>query len=81
MREHGKFRPGVTNTLEVHMDEALANAFNNSLNINAIGWANASISIALDVWMLGIPLLQIRRLKLHWKKKISVAMMFFVGTL
>ena len=31
MREHGKFRPGVpslTNTPEVHMDEALANAFN-----------------------------------------------------
>ncbi|CZR69469.1 related to integral membrane protein PTH11 [Phialocephala subalpina] len=50
------------------------------LNINAIGWANASISIALDVWMLGIPLLQIRSLKLHWKKKIGVAMMFFVGT-
>jgi hypothetical protein len=31
--------------------------------------------------MLGIPLWQIRSLKLHWKKKIGVAMMFFVGTL
>ncbi|KAH8900355.1 putative PTH11-type G-protein coupled receptor protein [Thozetella sp. PMI_491] len=50
------------------------------LNVNAIGWANACISIALDVWMLVIPLWQIRSLKLHWKKKVGVAMMFFVGT-
>ncbi|KAM0258924.1 hypothetical protein ACHAQJ_003580 [Trichoderma viride] len=50
------------------------------LNSNAIGWANASISIALDLWMLAIPLWQIRKLKLHWKKKIGVVMMFFVGT-
>ncbi|KAH8890583.1 putative PTH11-type G-protein coupled receptor protein [Thozetella sp. PMI_491] len=50
------------------------------LNINSIGWANAAISIALDVWMLAIPLWQIRNLKLHWKKKVGVAMMFFVGT-
>ena len=51
------------------------------LNVNAIGWANAAISIALDLWMLAIPLSQLPALKLHWKKKIGVAMMFFVGTL
>ena len=51
------------------------------LNVNSIGWANASISIALDFWMLAIPLWQLRSLRLHWKKKISVALMFVVGTL
>jgi hypothetical protein len=51
------------------------------LNINAIAWANAAISIALDFWMLAIPLAQLRGLNLHWKKKIGVALMFVVGTL
>jgi hypothetical protein len=51
------------------------------LDKNAIAWANAAISIALDVWMLAIPLAQINTLKLHWKKKIGVGMMFLVGTL
>ncbi|KAM0429752.1 hypothetical protein ACHAPT_006358 [Fusarium lateritium] len=49
-------------------------------NVNAIGWANASISIALDIWMLAIPMWYLRNLKLHWKKKIGVAAMFIVGT-
>lgn len=51
------------------------------LDINAIAWANAGISIALDFWMLAIPLAQLRTLKLHWKKKIGVGLMFGVGTL
>lgn len=51
------------------------------LNINAIPWANAAIGISLDLWMLAIPLWQLRDLNLHWKKKIGVAMMFCVGTL
>ncbi|SPJ88925.1 related to integral membrane protein PTH11 [Fusarium torulosum] len=50
------------------------------LNINAIGWANASISIVLDLWILAIPLWYLRSLNLHWKKKIGVAVMFLVGT-
>lgn len=50
------------------------------LNINAIGWANAAISIALDFWMLAIPLWQLRGLRMHWKKKLGVAVMFTVGT-
>ncbi|KAM0491691.1 hypothetical protein ACHAP8_010465 [Fusarium lateritium] len=49
-------------------------------NIASIGWANAAISIILDFWMLGIPMWYIRKLKLHWKKKIGVAAMFIVGT-
>jgi hypothetical protein len=50
------------------------------LDINAITASNAGISIALDLWILGIPLWQIWGLKMHWKKKASVALMFGVGT-
>ncbi|KAK4099846.1 hypothetical protein N658DRAFT_516969 [Parathielavia hyrcaniae] len=50
------------------------------LDSNAIAWANAAVSIALDFWMLGIPLAQLKTLNLHWKKKIGVALMFCVGT-
>jgi hypothetical protein len=50
-------------------------------NLNAIAWANASISIALDVWMLAIPLAEISTLNLHWKKKVGAGLMFCVGTL
>jgi hypothetical protein len=51
------------------------------VNINGLGWANAAISIVLDLWMLALPLSQVFTLKLAWKKKISVALMFCVGTL
>ncbi|KAH6651625.1 hypothetical protein BKA67DRAFT_692892 [Truncatella angustata] len=50
------------------------------IDISAVAWANAAVSIALDLFMLGIPLSQLRELKLHWKKKIGVALMFVVGT-
>lgn len=50
-------------------------------NINALAWANAGISIAVDFWMLAIPLSQIVRLNLATKKKVAVALMFGVGTL
>ncbi|KAF1959237.1 hypothetical protein CC80DRAFT_585579 [Byssothecium circinans] len=50
------------------------------LNINALAWSNAAISIALDIWMLALPLWQVFQLKMSQKKKISVALMFLVGT-
>lgn len=50
-------------------------------NLNALGWANAAISITLDLWMIGLPMSQLAHIKLHWKKKIGVALMFIVGTL
>lgn len=50
------------------------------VNISAVAWANAAVSIALDLFMLAVPLSQLRALKLHWKKKIGVALMFIVGT-
>jgi hypothetical protein len=50
------------------------------LDTNAIASSNAGISVALDFWILGIPLWQLSGLKLHWKKKIAVALMFCLGT-
>lgn len=51
------------------------------LDANSLGWANAITSIVLDIWMLAIPLFQLRSLQLHLKKKIGVAIMFSTGTL
>ncbi|KAM6513579.1 hypothetical protein FALCPG4_015970 [Fusarium falciforme] len=50
------------------------------MDINAILWSHASFSVALDLWMLAVPLWQLRSLQLHWKKKVGVAFMFGVGT-
>ncbi|KAJ4355498.1 uncharacterized protein N0V89_003514 [Didymosphaeria variabile] len=50
------------------------------VDINAITNTHAAISIALDIWILGIPMWQLRHLKLHWKKKVGVGLMFSVGT-
>ncbi|KND89041.1 hypothetical protein TOPH_06339 [Tolypocladium ophioglossoides CBS 100239] len=50
------------------------------LDINAIGWSNAAISIAVDSWMLAIPLWQLTSLRLDWRKKVGVAVMFCTGT-
>lgn len=49
------------------------------ININAAGWANSAISVASDLWLLAIPLSQIHKLKLHWKKKLGAALMFMTG--
>ncbi|KAH8646791.1 hypothetical protein BX600DRAFT_155816 [Xylariales sp. PMI_506] len=50
------------------------------LNIQAMTWSNASISIAVDIWMLCLPLLQIKSLQLNVKKKMGAAIMFVAGT-
>ncbi|KAH9909669.1 hypothetical protein F4778DRAFT_8858 [Xylariomycetidae sp. FL2044] len=49
-------------------------------DVSYIAWANAIVSILLDLWMLALPLSQLRELNLHWKKKVGVALMFCVGT-
>ena len=51
------------------------------LNVSGISWSNAIISIVVDLWMIAIPLWQLRTLKLGWKKKLSVGLMFSVGLL
>ncbi len=49
--------------------------------INLLGWIHGGVSVAIDVWMIGIPLFQIRKLELHWKKKVGAAIMFLTGAL
>jgi hypothetical protein len=51
------------------------------IDINALVWANAAVSIAVDLWMLGIPLSQLIHLKLSFSKKAGVVIMFCLGTL
>ncbi len=51
------------------------------VNINVLGWANAAISVAVDLWLIAIPLSQVPKLSLHWKKKMGVVIMFVMGTL
>lgn len=51
------------------------------VDVSALAWANSGVSIALDLWMIAIPLSQVRNLNLDWKKKTEVAFMFCVGLL
>ncbi|PMD36331.1 hypothetical protein L207DRAFT_602395 [Hyaloscypha variabilis F] len=51
------------------------------INGNGFTWANAAISIVLDGWMLALPISQLFKLQLHWKKKVGVGIMFVVGTI
>ncbi|KND87683.1 hypothetical protein TOPH_07651 [Tolypocladium ophioglossoides CBS 100239] len=50
------------------------------INLNHFAWTNAALAVALDAWMIAIPLSRIRKLDLHWKKKIGVTVMFLTGT-
>ncbi|KAM3550434.1 hypothetical protein ARSEF4850_008348 [Beauveria asiatica] len=49
------------------------------ININAMGWSNATISVLIDILMIAIPLSQIPKLQLHWRKRIGVVIMFLTG--
>lgn len=50
-------------------------------DINGFAWIHAALGVALDFWMIAIPLSQVRKLELHWKKKIGAIIMFLTGTL
>jgi hypothetical protein len=51
------------------------------MDVNAIVWSHAAISIVIDVWMLALPVWQIRSLQMHWKRKLAIGLMFGTGTL
>lgn len=51
------------------------------VNIYASTWANAALGVAVDLWLLAIPLTQLKRLNLHWKKKVGATLMFIAGTM
>ena len=51
------------------------------LNTNMLGWVHGAVNISVDIWLIAIPLSQVHRLGLHWKKKIGVTIMFLTGAL
>ncbi|KAK1982405.1 hypothetical protein LZ30DRAFT_688447 [Colletotrichum cereale] len=51
------------------------------VDLNKMGIVHGSITIALDVWMLLLPLTQLYKLNLGMKKKLGVIDMFGVGIL
>ncbi|KAH7155938.1 hypothetical protein EDB81DRAFT_840170 [Dactylonectria macrodidyma] len=46
---------------------------------NVTVWTHAALGITIDIWMLAVPLSQLRSLNLDWKKKVGVGIMFCVG--
>lgn len=51
------------------------------LNLDHLAWGNAIISIALDFWMICIPLYMLQGSKMNWKLKLGAALLFLLGTL
>ncbi|KAL7934098.1 putative PTH11-type G-protein coupled receptor protein [Trichoderma chlorosporum] len=49
-------------------------------DLNRFAWANAGLGLLVDIWMIILPVVQIRKLNLHWKRKIGVIAMFMLGT-
>lgn len=51
------------------------------ISVNVLGWVNAIVCIALDIWILFLALSQLYHVRLRWNKKLQVAAMFSTGTL
>ncbi|KAG5912689.1 hypothetical protein E4U42_001988, partial [Claviceps africana] len=49
------------------------------IDIHLSGWANAVLGVLADVWLIALPLTQLQKLRLHWKKKVGAAVMFMTG--
>ncbi|KAJ0320865.1 hypothetical protein COL5a_009467 [Colletotrichum fioriniae] len=49
------------------------------LDLNKMGLSHGGMNIALDVWMLILPLTQLYKLNLKTKKKLGIIAMFSVG--
>jgi hypothetical protein len=51
------------------------------VSIKGLIWSHAVLNIAIDVWLLALPLSQLIHLQLSWPKKCGVVLMFCLGTL
>ncbi|KAI0112262.1 hypothetical protein GGR51DRAFT_557444 [Nemania sp. FL0031] len=49
------------------------------IDINSFSWARAAIEIAVDIAILSLPLRDIVRLQLSWRKKAQVLFVFILG--
>ncbi|KAG8666803.1 hypothetical protein FPOAC1_011621 [Fusarium poae] len=48
-------------------------------SINGITWSNGAINIAMDFWIMAIPISQLKKMNMGWGKKLLVGGMFSVG--
>ncbi|KAI0161225.1 hypothetical protein GGR57DRAFT_351303 [Xylariaceae sp. FL1272] len=46
---------------------------------NAFWWAHSALNIATDLWIMAIPISQIRKLQMSLKRKVYLSLMFSVG--
>ena len=51
------------------------------VNANALGWTSAGINIALDSIILILPLPELTKLVISWKRKIHILLIFGLGVL
>jgi hypothetical protein len=51
------------------------------VSIKGLIWSHAALNIAVDLWLLVIPVSQLIYLQLSWPKKCGVILMFCLGTL
>lgn len=51
------------------------------MNVNAFGWANAAVNVAVDLWLIGVPLIQLYKLDTNWRRKLSATIMFMAGAM
>ena len=51
------------------------------LNVNSLSYAAASIAIAQDIFIILLPLPQLIKLRLGWRKKAGIILMFCLGAL
>jgi hypothetical protein len=51
------------------------------LNSNAIGISHGGLNVALDVWMIILPMTQLWKIGIKPKKKLGIMSMFGVGAL
>ncbi|KAG5952225.1 hypothetical protein E4U58_000888 [Claviceps cyperi] len=49
------------------------------VDIHASGLANGILGVVADIWLIALPLTQLQKLRLHWKKKVGAAVMFMTG--
>lgn len=51
------------------------------INVTAVAWAGAIFSILEDLVILALPLPEVLKLQLSFKKKVAVCLMFSIGSL
>lgn len=51
------------------------------IDINVAGWAHGALSVISDLWLLAIPLSQVHKLQLPWKKRLGATLMFMTGAM